>query len=125
DESGGHPLEHGEVELAVAVEIGQSQLHDGAVVPFLDKGQIEDADGSAICEIDQDGHLLPRVRTRGELDDEVVHRPHRGDFDAAYRGVGHAVPPGAGEAEAPQSEPPTAPAINVAAHAIRCLPLLG
>lgn len=88
DESGGHPLEDGQIELTVTGEVGDLQSAHGAVLLLPHERQVEDADQATVHEIDQEGQTLAGHSVARKLHDQVVDRSQLFGF------VVHGVTPG-------------------------------
>src|SRR5262249_5324451 len=74
-DAGGRTFELREIELAVAVEIGDRDPADAPGLLLLHEGEVDDADEPALDEVDEDAESLPgRLCVRGPLDDEVIDR---------------------------------------------------
>src|SRR4249919_2593169 len=70
------PLEHGEVELAVLVQVGDGDAPNRSVQLFFDEGQIEEPDDASVDEVDEQREAFPGHSAAGELDHQIVDRTH-------------------------------------------------
>jgi len=77
EKAGRGPLEHGEVEFAVVVEVGHRHGEHRAVEVLANEDQVEDANDAPIDQIDQERHPLAGHAAARKLDDYVVNRAHR------------------------------------------------
>ena len=69
-------LEDGQVELAVAVEVGQRKPDDRPVDLLADKDEIEDADDSSVDQVHQQRERLSGHAVARKLQHQVVDRAH-------------------------------------------------
>jgi hypothetical protein len=70
------PLEHGQVQLAVPVEVGDGHAPHRPVQLLLDKDQVDDPDDPPVDQVDQHGQALAGHAAARELDHQVVDRAH-------------------------------------------------
>ena len=87
DQTRRRALEDGEIELAVAVEVGDRDARNRSVGALLDEREVDDPDDAPVDQVDEVGEALAGqlVRVR-ELDDQIVDRAHLVDV------VAHAEP---------------------------------
>jgi hypothetical protein len=82
EQPGGRPFEDREIELAVAVEVGDGQCLDRAVQVAPDEPQVEDPDDAGLVQVDQDREPLPGHPVARELHHDVVDRTRLVEFCA-------------------------------------------